>query len=132
MKPNPVVHFEIAGDDPDRLQEFYTSLFDWAIEPIPDMEYRFVKTADTDAGGMTTQMGAINGGMTKRTEDYEGRGWIVYVNVESVEATLERAGKLGAKVLKPRSPVPGMGWFAVLRDPHGNTFGLWQTDPEAG
>jgi predicted enzyme related to lactoylglutathione lyase len=24
-----------------------------------------------------------------------------------------------------------MGWFAICTDPHGNEFGLWQTDPSA-
>jgi predicted enzyme related to lactoylglutathione lyase len=27
--------------------------------------------------------------------------------------------------------VPGMGWFATCTDPHGNEFGLWQTDTSA-
>jgi predicted enzyme related to lactoylglutathione lyase len=25
-----------------------------------------------------------------------------------------------------------MGWFATCTDPHGNEFGLWQTDSSAG
>jgi predicted enzyme related to lactoylglutathione lyase len=29
-------------------------------------------------------------------------------------------------------PVPQMGWFATCTDPHGNEFGLWQTDSSAG
>jgi predicted enzyme related to lactoylglutathione lyase len=24
-----------------------------------------------------------------------------------------------------------MGWFATCTDPHGNEFGIWQTDPSA-
>jgi hypothetical protein len=28
-------------------------------------------------------------------------------------------------------PVPGMGWFSACKDPHGNEFGLWQTDTSA-
>ena len=28
-------------------------------------------------------------------------------------------------------PVPGMGWFVTCNDPHGNDFGLWQTDSAA-
>ena len=28
-------------------------------------------------------------------------------------------------------PVPGMGWFVTCKDPHGNEFGLWQTDESA-
>lgn len=27
--------------------------------------------------------------------------------------------------------VPGAGWFALCRDPRGNQFGLWQSDPAA-
>jgi predicted enzyme related to lactoylglutathione lyase len=29
-------------------------------------------------------------------------------------------------------PVPQMGWFSTCTDPHGNEFGLWQTDESAG
>ncbi len=32
---------------------------------------------------------------------------------------------------KGKSPVPGMGWFAMLIDPQGNPFALWQTDSSA-
>jgi predicted enzyme related to lactoylglutathione lyase len=28
-------------------------------------------------------------------------------------------------------PVPNMGWFVTCTDPHGNDFGLWQTDSSA-
>ena len=30
-----------------------------------------------------------------------------------------------------RMPVPNMGWFSVCKDPHGNEFGIWQTDESA-
>lgn len=33
--------------------------------------------------------------------------------------------------MKDKSAVEGMGWIALLSDPQGNPFGLWQTDPEA-
>ena len=35
------------------------------------------------------------------------------------------------EVHKPKTPVPGMGYFAILSDPQGNPFGLWQTDRQA-
>ena len=130
MKKNPVVHFEIYADDPDKLAQFYTSLFDWTIERMPGMDYRFIKTVETDAKGMPSQPGGINGGMLKRPEGYEGP-WINYVNVESLEKAIERAQNLGATVMKGKSPVPGMGWFAILSDPQGNPFAFWQMDPKA-
>jgi predicted enzyme related to lactoylglutathione lyase len=131
MKKNFVAHFEIYADDPDKLGQFYTSLFDWTIERVPGMDYRWIKTVETDAKGMPSQAGGINGGMLKRPAGYEGREWVNYVNVESLEASIERAKKLGATVMKGKSPVPGMGWFAMLTDPQGNPFAIWQTDPKA-
>lgn len=130
-KKNSVVHFEIYGDDPDKLAEFYTSLFDWTTVPIPEMGYRLLHTVETDSEGMPTQPGGINGGMIKRPDGYETRAWLSYVNVESLDASVKRAEELGAKVMKGRSPVPGMGWFAVLTDPQGNEFAMWQTDAGA-
>jgi len=130
MKKNPVVFFEIYAKDPDKLGQFYTTLFEWAIEPIKGKDYRIMKTTETDARGMPLQEG-INGGLMRRPEGYEDRAWINYVLVKSVEAAADRAKKLGASVVKGKSPVPGMGWFAMLTDPEGNLFAVWQPDTKA-
>ena len=128
---NSVAHFEIYADDPATLEKFYTSLFDWKVEAVPGMDYRFIKTVDTDGKGMPTQPGGINGGMLKRPAGYAGKAWVNYVNVESLDASVAKAQQLGAKVTKGRSPVPGMGWFAMLVDPQGSEFALWQSDSSA-
>lgn len=86
---------------------------------------------ETDAKGMPSQAGGINGGMLKRPEGFTPRGWVNYVNVESVDAAVERAKKLGAKVARPKAPVPSMGWFAMLTDPQGNSFAVWQEESKA-
>ena len=130
MTKNPVAHFEIYGDDPDKLAQFYTSLFDWKVEAVPGMDYRMVRTVETDGNGRASEPGGINGGIMKRPTP-ELRGWLNYVNVESLDASVERAQKLGAKLMRPRSPVTGMGWFAMLVDPQGNPFALWQSDAKA-
>lgn len=131
MAKNPVVHFEIYGDDPDKLQQFYTGLFDWSVNPIPGMGYRLIKTVETDAKGMPAQAGGINGGMLERPTGFKVGSWVSYVSVESVDAALERAQTLGGKVTRGKAPVPGMGWFAMLADPQGNSFAIWQDDPKA-
>jgi len=132
MKKNPVAHFEIYAEDPDTLGRFYTSLFDWDIQQVPGMEhYRLIKTVDTDDKGMPTGTGGINGGILKRPTGYLASAWVNYVNVESLDTSVARAQQLGAKVTKPRAAVPGMGWFAMLVDPQGNHFALWQSDRNA-
>src|SRR5688572_424508 len=99
---NAVAHFEIYADDPGKLAQFYTTLFDWTIEPFPGMDYRVVKTIETDKKGMATKPGGINGGLVPR-EKPARTGWINYVTVDSVDAALNRARELGAKVTRERS-----------------------------
>ena len=130
MDKHGVVHFEIYADDPDTLAEFYKGMFGWTIDSVPGMDYRFVKTVATDERGMPTNPGGINGGLMKRPMP-DARFWINYVNVDSVEESAKKAQQMGATINRPKSAVPGMGWFAIVSDPQGNPFGLWQTDPNA-
>jgi len=51
-------------------------------------------------------------------------------HVDDINAGAARVTELGGEANEP-GPVPGMGWFATCRDPQGNEFGLWQTDPSA-
>ncbi len=119
--PNTIVHFEIPGDDVPALQTFYQSIFDWQIEKM--------SMGDVDYWGVTTtpqgQPGA-NGGMMAR--NHPGEGITLYVGVDSCEETAKKAQAQGGQVLVPTSPIPGIGYFAVLQDPQGNTFGIFQSD----
>ena len=58
------------------------------------------------------------------------RGARTYFDVEDINAGAARVKELSGEADDP-IPVPGMGWFAVCSDPHGNDFGLWQTDENA-
>jgi hypothetical protein len=134
MNKNPVSHFEIYADEPEALARFYSSLFDWKTEKVETasgVDYRVVRTVDTDERGRPTgQTGGINGGIVKRPAGFTGQV-VNDVSVESVDGALERAQKLGATVSRGRMPVPGMGWFAILSDPQGIPFALWQADKTA-
>ena len=59
--------------------------------------------------------------------EQEGKvqGWVPYVQVDDVDDAAQRAGKLGAEVLKPRTKGPA-GDYTVIRDPGGATLALWQ------
>ena len=58
------------------------------------------------------------------------RGTRAYFDVEEINAGAARVKELGGAADEPMA-VPGMGWFATCTDPHGNEFGLWQTDESA-
>jgi len=57
---------------------------------------------------------------------------LLYFGVENLDEYMRKAEALGARIISPRMPVPGVGWWAVLRDPEGNAIALFQDDPAAG
>jgi predicted enzyme related to lactoylglutathione lyase len=126
-----VVHFEIPADDPDKLSQFYTQLFGWKIQKMDmgGMPYHVVETVPMDEKGMPTETGGIGGGIAKRTSPDQRP--TNYVEVESVDEYAEKAKKLGAREAMGKMPVPGMGFFAILIDPEGNPFGVWENDTSA-
>jgi predicted enzyme related to lactoylglutathione lyase len=131
MQKNHVSHFEIYADNPDALAKFYTQLFDWDVQHMPQMDYRLVKTVDTGADNRPATVGAINGGIAKRPQGYGVNGSVNYVMVDSIEAYVDKAQKLGARLTKERTAVPGMGWFAMFTDPEGNHFAIFKADQAA-
>ena len=113
---HPVVHFEIAGKDGKKLQEFYGRLFDWKIEVDPALDYGMV-----DTGGE----GGINGGIFQapgETPPY----LTFYVQVDDLQAYLDKAVSLGGSVMVPPTPIPNIGAFAMFHDPEGNLVGLFK------
>jgi predicted enzyme related to lactoylglutathione lyase len=126
-----IVHFEIPASDPERATKFYRDLFGWEIQKWAadaGPEYWMVSTVPMDATGQPTRPG-VNGGIIRRRSATHPP--VNYVNVESVDEYARKAQRLGAEEVMPKTPVKAMGWFAWLRDPEGNVFGIWQTDGRA-
>jgi uncharacterized protein len=126
-----LVHFEIPSDDLERSKNFYSELFGWNFEKwsgpesLPEgMEYLTITTTD-DKGNKS-----IGGGMMKR-QNSEQQGMTNYIDVKSVDEHSDRVMQLGGKVVIPKKTIAGMGYFAVCLDTENNTFGIWQTDPNA-
>jgi len=126
-----VVHFEIPVDDEERAGKFYSSAFGWDVSPMPEMSYTIIKTTPTDERGMPSVPGAINGGMFRREGTVTSP--VVTVDVDDIDAALEKIEALGGSTVTPREEVGGMGWAAYFRDTEGNVVGLWQNAvPEGG
>ncbi|MDQ0819877.1 putative enzyme related to lactoylglutathione lyase [Arthrobacter sp. V4I6] len=126
-----VVHFEIPADDESRARDFYSSAFGWKISPIPEMSYAMLMTTPSDETGMPSVPGSINGGMFRREGDLTSP--VVTVDVEDIDAALQKINSLGGSTVRPREEVGTMGWAAYFRDTEGNVVGLWQNAvPEGG
>ncbi len=112
----PVVHWEIAAKDAGKLEGFYAQLFDWKISRhSPD--YGLVQT-----GGQ----GGINGGIFQLQEGVPNYNLTFYVQVDDLQAYLDKAEKLGGKTIVPPMPIPNTGYFAMFADPEGHTIGLFK------
>ncbi len=120
-----VVHFEIPFDDGDRARGFYKEIFGWQAMEMPEMGYTIVTSGPSNDQG-PTESGFINGGMLSRQEAAT-RHPVIVVDVDSIDATLERIGGMGGSTVVGRTPVGDMGFAAYFTDPEGNVMGLWQT-----
>ena len=111
--PNPVIHWEIGVKNLETARKFYTELFDWKVDSNNPMNYGLTKT------------GGLNGGL------FEVKPGIpnyltFYVQVEDIDASLKKAEQLGGKTIVPKTPVPGIGTFAMFADPDGNVVGVFK------
>ncbi len=115
-----VWHDLITGDLA-AAREFYTALYGWDVKP-EDMggghTYDMIKTAGREIGGMI-HMDPAHGVPTH---------WMSYVLVADAQATVDAAQRLGGGIVRPVAPIPNVGCFAVLRDPQGATFAVFQPD----
>lgn len=114
--PHPITWWEIGVKDAGKAKEFYGKLFEWKIEEMGAMKgYHSV-----DTGGE-----GINGGIFQTPSDVPNYVSI-YVEVDNLQAYLDRAQKLGGKLIVPPTEIPGgSGSFAMFMDPEGNPIGLF-------
>lgn len=110
---NPIVHFEIQGGDRTAAATFYSELFGWHTQDVPEMSYAMV---DAHAGdGINGGIGGPPGGETFTT---------IYAEADDLQKVLDRAEKLGGRTVMPVSEVPGVVTLAMFADPAGNKIGL--------
>ena len=73
---------------------------------------------------------ALNGGLTYRAIP-NLNGWMIFVNVESLDETVARIVEHGGGVVRQKTAVPRTAWVTICADPAKNMFGVWEADPKA-
>jgi hypothetical protein len=71
--------------------------------------------------------GAPLGGMMDETEDAPLSAWAFYVNVDGIDAAVERIEANGGQVTMGPHEVPGGSWIVQALDPQGAAFALVST-----
>jgi predicted enzyme related to lactoylglutathione lyase len=110
---NPVVHFEVVGNNAEALQSFYKEAFDWQMQPaVPN----YAMALPGDAHGINGGIGAAMDG---------GAGHVTfYVAVPDLEATLSKIESLGGSRVMEPVDVPEGPSIAMFADPEGHLVGL--------
>jgi len=120
--------FELATTDQAAAKKFYTSLFGWAVEDSPmgpDDFYSMFKLSGRDAGA------AYSMRKEQRAQGVPPH-WMVYVAATSADDAVSKAAHIGGTVLSPAFDVMDVGRMAVLQDPTGATFSVWQPKSHVG
>jgi predicted enzyme related to lactoylglutathione lyase len=113
--PNPFCHVELNTTDVKKAKDFYSKLFNWKLEDMPDGSYTMIGVGE-----------GTGGGMMKNPIPGAPSFWLAYVLVDDIQASTKKAKSLGASVMKDVTEIPGYGSFSVLADPTGAHFALWK------
>ena len=123
---HPFVHVELYTSDLAKAKSFYGKLFGWKLSdmPIP---------AEGGSGTYTMiDVGEGTGGGMLQNPRPGGSHWLAYVGVEDISRSLRSARELGAKVVMDRTEVGDFGVMAILTDPTGAQFALWEPKRKQG
>jgi uncharacterized protein YndB with AHSA1/START domain/predicted enzyme related to lactoylglutathione lyase len=111
---NELVTQDVAG-----ATAFYSKLFGWQAEKFgptaSGTDYMILKAGNTQVGGM----------MKMPMPDAPSR-WLAYVTVADCDASVKQTTELGGEVCVGPMDIPTVGRIAVLRDPQGASFGVFQ------
>lgn len=115
---------ELMTTDLAAAESFYKNVVGWTAVPFaPDGSYMV----------FNNPKGASSAGMMILPEAAKQMGapphWLMYIGTPSVDNTAMRIAQLGGRVLKQPEDIPNTGRFAVVQDPYGATFGIYQPPP---
>ncbi|OIJ68243.1 glyoxalase [Streptomyces mangrovisoli] len=112
--------------------DFYRDLFGWQgeIGPPETGGYAVCTLKGRPVAGIMAAMNPDG----SRPDPMPPAVWTTYLATESVDDTLGKAGDVGGKVVMPGMDVMDLGRMAVVADPQGAVFGLWEAKsfPGAG
>src|SRR5215510_12400 len=115
MPHGKICYLEIPANRAEDSAQFYSNIFGWTVRERGDGNLAF-----DDTGG-------VSGTWVKesdRTPDERSR---TYIRVDAIADSLKKIQAAGGRGLTPRKEIgAGMGAFAIVSDPVGNEFGLYE------
>jgi hypothetical protein len=127
-RPGAFCWIELSTTDQNAAKSFYSSLFGWTAKDFPmgpNDFYTMFQLEGRETGAAYTM---------RPKEQLQGvpPHWMIYISVDSAAAAAARTAQLGGKVLAPPCDVYDVGRMAVVQDPTGTVFALWQPKTHIG
>ena len=126
--PGSFCWVELATSDPVAAKKFYQSIFGWEFQDHsmgPEMTYTILQADGQDAAALYQLMpDQVNQGVPPN--------WLSYVAVDSADEAARKAKSIGGTIIVDAMDVPESGRFAVIQDPQGANFGVWQSGQQTG
>jgi uncharacterized protein len=126
--PGDFCWVELATTDQTAAINFYSKIFGWSANNMPmgpnDVYTIFQLEGRDAAAGYTLRPEQLARGVPPH--------WSLYIAVENVDASATRAAELGGNIIAPPFDVFDAGRMAVIQDPTGAVFNLWQPKNNQG
>ena len=118
---------ELATPDPSKAKAFYAGFFGWTPVDVPSSggTYTLLQLRGKDVSALRELMA---------TEKAQGvpSHFLTYISTASADASAAKAKELGGNVLMGPFDVEGIGRMAVVMDPGGVVFALWEARGHIG
>ena len=113
------VHLELNTDDIEGARAFYRQVLGWDFKDVPVAGQKYLQIAVPHPP---------HGGIQVKPHAKMPSHWMPYVGVDDVRAAVRRARSAGAKIVADTTEVSGYGALAIITDPTGATFGVWEQE----
>jgi uncharacterized protein len=127
-KPGTFCWVELGTTDGEAAKKFYTELFGWGFNdhPMgPDMVYTMLTLEGKDVGALYKMP-------SEMTSQGIPPNWMSYASVTSADESAAKAKELGGTLMKEPFDVMDVGRMAVVQDPTGAVFAIWQAGTHKG
>jgi predicted enzyme related to lactoylglutathione lyase len=124
-EPGALCWSELTTRDPEKAETFYTGMFGWTVKhggAGTPAEYR-----EFTPSGQAQPIGGIME-TPKEVPAAVPSYWMPYFQVADVDATVGTAKSSGGNLMIGPAPIPGTGRFAILTDPQGAMFAVFQRE----
>jgi hypothetical protein len=115
------VWYELHTPDAAAAEAFYKPVLGWGTQDagLPDRKYVLVNVGDVPVGGLLQKPAAA-------FASGEKPHWIGYIGVNDLANACQRVQEAGGVLHRSPEAIPGVGTFAVVADPEGAVFVLFQ------